>query len=293
MALQEKMQLCADATEAFLAEVLGTEDAHLTEIYAAMRYSVMAGGKRVRPFLVLESCRMLGGDLGSAMFYAGAIEMLHTYSLIHDDLPCMDNDDMRRGKPTNHKVFGEAMATLAGDGLLTGAFELLAAAPLPPENNLSAVKVLSAAAGAAGMVGGQAMDLAAEEETPSAEVYAKICALKTGALFRAAVLMGAAAAGVTPEDIRYQALLQYAECIGLAFQLTDDLLDKYGDEAELGKGLHRDEKEGKTTFLTYCDKETAKAQIKELTATAMNAIQCFEGSEMLLALAEYLQERTK
>ena len=207
-------------------------------LYDAMRYSLLAGGKRLRPVLVLEACRLCGGAVEDALPFAGAIEMVHTYSLIHDDLPCMDDDDLRRGRPTNHKVFGEANAVLAGDGLLTAAFETMLAPgqKLPPERVLGAAGILAQAAGGRGMVGGQVLDMAGEGRALGLTEVEELQRLKTGALIRAAVEMGCAVAGGAEEQ--REALCRYADCLGLAFQIQDDILDVVGDEATLGKA-HR------------------------------------------------------
>lgn len=293
MQVEEKLHRCADATEAFLKEYLTTEDTDLASLYEAMRYSVLAGGKRIRPFLVQETCRMLGGDLSVGMFYAAALECLHTYSLIHDDLPCMDNDDFRRGKPTNHKIYGEAVATLAGDALLTGAFELLSAAPATPEQNGYATAALATSAGAEGMIGGQIMDLAAEEKEIDFDTLVKLHTKKTGALFRAAVQLGAIAANVAPGEGAWDALSVYAGNLGLAFQVIDDILDAYGDPQAMGKATHSDSKDGKITFLSFYSREDAKAQVQMLTEHAVAAITEIPESETLVCLAQSLAERTR
>ena len=218
-------------------------------LYDAMRYSLLTGGKRLRPVLVLEACRLCGGAVEDALPFAGAIEMVHTYSLIHDDLPCMDDDDLRRGRPTNHKVFGEANAVLAGDGLLTAAFETMLAPgqKLPPERVLEAAGILARAAGGRGMVGGQVLDMAGEGRALGLTEVEELQRLKTGALIRAAVEMGCAVAGGAEEQ--REALCRYADCLGLAFQIQDDILDVVGDEATLGKPIGSDVRSDKTTFV--------------------------------------------
>ena len=218
-------------------------------LYDAMRYSLLAGGKRLRPVLLLEACRLCGGAVEDALPFAGAIEMVHTYSLIHDDLPCMDDDDLRRGRPTNHKVFGEANAVLAGDGLLTAAFETMLAPgqKLPPERVLAAAGILARAAGGRGMVGGQVLDMAGEGRALGLTEVEELQRLKTGALIRAAVEMGCAVAGGAEEQ--REALCRYADCLGLAFQIQDDILDVVGDEATLGKPIGSDVRSDKTTFV--------------------------------------------
>lgn len=292
MNIEERLLSSAEKVEHFLGQILTTDDKDLLSLYASMRYSTMAGGKRIRPFLTLSVAELFGGSVKDAIYFASAIEMVHTYSLIHDDLPAMDDDDLRRGKPTNHKVYGEATAILAGDALLTGAFEILCAASLPAETKLAAVRVLSEAAGAEGMVGGQIMDLANEENAPTFETLVKTHSLKTGAMILASVRLGLLAAGVTDENA-IRALCTYARHIGLAFQIIDDLLDVVGDEKELGKPIGSDKEEGKTTFLDFFGVEEARAYAEHLTESAKAAIAPYENSEMLSALADYLLARTK
>ena len=290
--LSERMEECKSAIEVFLGEFLSTTSPVLTELYASMRYSVMAGGKRLRPFLALESCRFCGGEPSSAMFYAAALEMVHTYSLIHDDLPSMDNDDMRRGKPTNHKVFGEALAILAGDGLLTAAFELIASAPLSAEQNARAVRILARAAGPDGMVGGQVMDIGNVTREKAFSDHVTLCAMKTGALFHAAVLLGAVAANLAENDALWQALSDYAEDLGLAFQVTDDLLDIYGNADEMGKNTGSDASMEKTTFLNFCTPDEARDLTELLLDRAEKSVSPFPRSETLCDLVRSLGERT-
>lgn len=292
MNIEERLLSSAEKVEHFLGQILTTDDKDLLSLYASMRYSTMAGGKRIRPFLTLSVAELFGGSVKDAIYFASAIEMVHTYSLIHDDLPAMDDDDLRRGKPTNHKVYGEATAILAGDALLTGAFEIICAASLPAETKLAAVRVLSEAAGAEGMVGGQIMDLANEENAPTFETLVKTHSLKTGAMILASVRLGLLAAGVTDENA-IRALCTYARHIGLAFQIIDDLLDVVGDEKELGKPIGSDKEEGKTTFLDFFGVEEARAYAEHLTESAKAAIAPYENSEMLSALADYLLARTK
>ena len=288
--MKDKLLASAGKVEHFLGQLLTTDDKDLLSLYASMRYSTLAGGKRIRPFLTLSCAEMFGARMQDAIYFASAVEMVHTYSLIHDDLPSMDNDDLRRGKPTNHKVYGEATATLAGDALLTGAFEILCAADLSAQLKLSAVRVLSQAAGAEGMVGGQIMDLASEENEPSFETLMKTHSLKTGAMITASVRLGLLAAGITDERIT-QDFCSYARCLGLAFQIVDDMLDVLGDEKELGKPIGSDAAAGKTTFMSFLAAEEAMAYAKQLTESAKAAIAEYDGSETLCALADYLLER--
>lgn len=292
MNIEERLLATAGKVEHFLGQILTTDDKDLLTLYASMRYSTLAGGKRIRPFLTLTVAEMFGASVKDAIYFASALEMVHTYSLIHDDLPSMDNDDLRRGKPTNHKVYGEATAILAGDALLTGAFEIICAADLPAESKIAAVRVLSEAAGAEGMVGGQIMDLAAEETAPSFETLVKTHSLKTGAMITAAARLGLLAAGVTDADAT-RAVCTYARHVGLAFQIIDDLLDVVGDEKELGKPIGSDAEEGKTTFLNFFTPDEAKAYAERLTESAKAALAPYENSEILAELADYLLARNK
>lgn len=290
--LEEKLEECVGKTEGFLARLFTTEDKDLLTLYASMRYSALAGGKRIRPFLVLSVAEMLGGAPEKAIYLAAALEMVHTYSLIHDDLPSMDNDDFRRGKLTNHKVYGEAVATLAGDALLTGAFELIAASGLSDRGVRRAVLTLAGAAGADGMVGGQVMDLAAEKKPADFETLIKTHSLKTGALMRASVMLGMIAA--ENEDTQTEeALISYAQYTGLVFQIVDDVLDVTGNAADLGKSTGKDKEEGKTTFLSFFTPEEAMEYAKRMNAAAKTALAPLPGSELLCLLADKLLTRQK
>ena len=264
------------------------------DLYDAMYYSLLAGGKRIRPVLLLECCRICGGDPAAALPFAGAIEMIHTYSLIHDDLPCMDDDDLRRGRPTNHKVYGEATAVLAGDALLTAAFEFMLdpAVKLPPERVLEAAGILARAAGGRGMVGGQVLDMAGEGHSLSLHEVEELQRLKTGALIAAAAEMGCVLAGGSPEH--RQAAVRYAQCLGLAFQIQDDILDVVGDEAMLGKPIGSDAKSEKNTFVTLKGLDCCRELVTKLTQEAVNALACFgaEG-DGLCQLATSLASREK
>ena len=262
-------------------------------LYDAMRYSLLAGGKRLRPVLTLEACFLCGGSVEAALPFAGAVEMVHTYSLIHDDLPCMDDDDLRRGRPTNHKVYGEATAVLAGDGLLTAAFEsmLVPGQALPPERIVLAAGILARAAGGEGMVGGQILDMAGEERSLALAEVEELQRLKTGALITAALEMGWAVAGGT--EAQREALRTYGARLGLAFQIQDDILDVVGDQAALGKPVGSDARSGKTTFVTLKGVDACRELVDRLSRQAAEALAPFgdEGAE-LGRLAASLAVRT-
>ena len=291
--LELLMHRAATVTEAALKKYY-TEDEDIRVLLDSERYSLFAGGKRIRPLLTLEFCRMFGGEEEAALPFACAVEMIHTYSLIHDDLPCMDNDDMRRGKPTNHKVFGEAIALLAGDALLTGAFEVAASnAAAGAETSAKAVAYLAGCAGRYGMIGGQVMDLEGEKKQLSPEELLKLHSLKTGALISAAAVLGALAAGVEFDDPRMEAVVTYAENIGLAFQIVDDILDCTGNAEELGKATGSDAANQKTTFMSFYSVKEAQFYAERLTEEAIRAIRTFEDSDALCTLARWLQNRRK
>jgi geranylgeranyl diphosphate synthase type II len=253
----------------------------------SMRYSLLAGGKRIRPVLTLAFSRLFGGEDEPALTAGISIEMVHTYSLIHDDLPCMDNDDLRRGKPTSHMVFGEAGAVLAGDALLTEAFSNLCRVNLPPERLIRLVEVLSECSGAEGMVGGQILDLDAELVPPDKDGVEKIQNLKTGALIRAACQMGVICADGDREAMH--AAAQFAEHLGRAFQIRDDLLDAEGSEEKLGKKTGMDG--NKTTFLSLFGAQWCRDEILRRTQSACFSIRSYSGSDYLCELAETLAVR--
>ncbi len=283
------MKNAAEATEKYMYDTFGQKDRDIDEVAEAMKYSLYAGGKRIRPYLVLAFCRLFGGSERAALPFAAAVEMIHTFSLIHDDLPCMDNDDMRRGKPTNHKVYGEATALLAGDALALKAFGVAASnKEVSPDTALRAVGALSFAAAEQGMVGGQIMDMYGENHALSLDKLEKLQGLKTGALICVSARLGALAAGITDSDERMRNALEYAKGIGLAFQITDDILDVEGDEALLGKPIGSDAENSKSTFLTHMTIDDAKDYARKLTNDAKSAIEEYEGSENLLSLADYL-----
>ncbi len=262
------------------------------DLYDAMNYSLLAGGKRLRPILTLECCRLCGGTDSAALSLACAVEMIHTYSLIHDDLPCMDNDELRRGKPTCHMAYGEATAVLAGDGLLTAAFEtaLGAGTYLPAQQVTAALEVLAAAAGPAGMVGGQALDMAGEGYALTLADVEELQKLKTGALISAAAEMGVIAAGGGEEE--RAAVRTYAQRLGLAFQIRDDMLDVLGDQDSLGKPIGSDANSEKTTFVTLKGLEECGRLVERLTDEAVSALGGFEEPWFLEELARSLVGRT-
>ena len=268
---------------------LFTGDVAYGWLYEAMRYAILGGGKRIRPVLTLEFARLGGIDWHLALPFGCALELVHNYSLIHDDLPCMDDDDLRRGKPTNHKVFGEGVAVLAGDALLTGAFEAAATnTEAGAETSAMAVAYLAGCAGRYGMIGGQIMDITGEARRLTQDEILRLQSLKTGALISAASVMGALAAGVRMDHPAMEHVVKYAENIGLVFQIVDDLLDVRGNEAMLGKHVHVDGEHHKNTFLSFCSPEEAEFYAERLTADACGAIRRYPGSEVLIALAEWL-----
>lgn len=284
----------AELTEKALAEIMCGNDEDYGLVFDAQRYSLLGGGKRVRPFLVNESCRMLGGNIDASMPLACAVEMIHCYSLIHDDLPCMDDDDIRRGKPSNHRAFGYANALLAGDALLTGAFGVIAKAKaLDAEARIEAVRILSEYAGESGMIGGQIMDLAGETQNLEFEKLIKLHSLKTAALIQCSVKLGCLAAGYGADSEQAQTLAKYAQNVGIAFQVIDDVLDATADEKELGKPVGSDMGHNKTTFLTYYDAQAAREYAEKLTGEAVTAISSMENSELLTDFACYLLQREK
>ena len=261
-----------------------------TRLFDAMEYSLLAGGKRLRPIFVLDFCRMCGGDWKKAVPFAAALEMIHTYSLIHDDLPCMDNDDFRRGRPTNHKVFGETMAILAGDALLTDAFLLASGTELPnPENMGLAIGVLAQSAGSLGMVGGQVLDIMSEQRELNEQEVIDIQTRKTGALINAACVLGTIAGGGSEEQIA--AAAGFAGALGLAFQIRDDMLDVEGDAALLGKAVGADAAHEKATFPALVGMDACRERVRTLTEGAVAALSAFEGAEFLEELAVDLAQR--
>lgn len=286
--LKQRQKLVEDALDRSLPIVAPEK------IYEAMRYSLLAGGKRLRPILCLAACELLGGTLEAAMPTACALEMIHTMSLIHDDLPSMDNDDYRRGKLTNHKVYGEDIAILAGDGLLAYAFEYVAVQTqnVPTERILQVVARLGKAVGAAGLVGGQTIDLESEGKTDiSLETLNFIHSHKTGALLEACVVSGAILAGATSEDL--QKLSIYAKNIGLAFQIVDDILDVTASTEELGKTAGKDLQAQKSTYPSLLGLEESQRHADGLIETAISALAPYgERATPLIAIAGYISSRT-
>mgnify|MGYP005760464191 CR=1 FL=1 len=288
-------QLRYDSYRAAVDDYLGglfadAKDKPYRRLQEAMRYSLLSGGKRVRPVMTLAFCDMLGGQWREALPFACALELVHTYSLIHDDLPCMDDDDLRRGRPTCHKVYGETMAVLAGDALQGEAFGLIAAAPaMTAQQRIDAVAVLSAACGGGGMVAGQVLDVdhLAQGETDLRLLHR----LKTGAMLQAAAELGCVAAGAD-YGLRQRAR-DYGCHIGLAFQVRDDVLDVVADQEELGKPIGSDRAEGKRTFVDLLGLEACQALVAEETAKAKAALADLPDSGFLLNLADHLAERRK
>lgn len=282
----------AEKVEARLNDLLPAEDIPPTTIHKAMRYSVFAGGKRIRPLLCLEAARACGADPQVALNAACALETLHTYTLIHDDLPCMDNDDLRRGRPTSHKVFGEGIAVLAGDALLTEAFAMLAKVPANERYDVKDyVAELAYRSGSINLVGGQVLDLEGEGRELTLDELRAIHLGKTSALIMAAVRLGGMAAGCTQEQL--DALTSYGGDLGLAFQIIDDILDVTSSPDVLGKSIGKDAKERKATYPAIVGMDKARAEARELTASARAALQVFSERrrETLLAINDYLLKR--
>jgi geranylgeranyl diphosphate synthase type II len=265
------------------------QDEPQTRLYDAISYSLLAGGKRLRPILAFEFCRLCGREWQAAAPFAAAVEMIHTYSLIHDDLPCMDNDDFRRGRPTNHKVYGEAMAVLSGDALLTDAFCAAAMAKLPnPADMATAIGVLSECAGSHGMVGGQVLDIMSEERLLSEQEVLDIQSRKTGALIKAACLLGVLAG--QGSNAQFKAAADFAQHLGLAFQIRDDMLDVIGNAEELGKAVGVDTV--KNTFVQLYGLEKCDAIVHAHTDEAKGALNVFADPLFMLELADTLVGRT-
>lgn len=278
--------------ESELERELNLENALDKTLAESMRYSLMAGGKRLRPVLLMEAAEAVGGRGEDYIHAACALEMIHTYSLIHDDLPAMDNDDYRRGKLTNHKVYGAGIATLAGDALLTLAFEVILRQKADSETLCRVIREISQAAGPDGMVGGQAIDMESEGKSITMDELRKMHMGKTGALFRAAIRSGAILAGAGETELN--ALTRYAEAFGLAFQITDDILDVIGDENEIGKPVGSDERNHKSTYVTLTSLEKARQLAKDAVDEAVLALEPFGDKAWFLKdLVEFLISRKK
>jgi len=278
-----------------LDDMLPREDNAPVILHQAMRYSVFAGGKRIRPILAMAAAEVVGGQVETVLPLAVSLECIHTYSLIHDDLPAMDDDDLRRGKPTAHKVFGEAVAILAGDALLTFAFEVLTSAETVrvhrPDRLMVVIGELASAAGSRSLIAGQVMDIVSEGKTVDAGTVEQIVRDKTAALIRASLSCGARLAGGTAEEI--QILGRFGEHIGKVFQIRDDLLDLEGDPEKLGKTVRKDQQRGKATYPMLLGRNGARELLSDLVASALQAIQPLgEKADILNSLAEYLGRRT-
>lgn len=290
MHFDEQLSRLTKQAEGYLQACFVYPDEPQQRLFEAMRYSLLAGGKRLRMILCMEFCRICGGNVDKAMPFAAAVEMVHTYSLIHDDLPCMDNDDYRRGKPTNHKVYGEALACLAGDALLTAAFTALAASKLPPAQIVQAVGILSECAGELGMVGGQVLDMDAEHRELTRQEVLEIQTRKTGRLISAACCLGVTAAGGKTKQLESAA--QYANLLGLAFQIQDDILDVVGDDKKLGKATGVDG--NKNTFVRLYGLEECHKMVDTYTRQAVDVLHTFgEDADFLCRLAERLAKRDR
>ena len=291
MSFKEILKKDLELIEVELKKYLAVKDMYIPKLFESMEYTTMAGGKRIRAFLVTMFARLSGGNVEAALPFACAVEMIHAYSLIHDDLPCMDDDDMRRGKPSNHIVYGEAQALLAGDALLTLAFETVLSAPeISGEIKARAGLELAKAAGCSGMVAGQVMDLANEGKAVDLNDVKATDKRKTGELIRVSALLGCIAAGADEEKIK--AAEKYCENIGLAFQIVDDILDVTSDEKTLGKPVGSDSENEKSTYVSLLGLDESSRYASELTVKAKEALDIFgsEG-EFLLELADRLSGR--
>lgn len=287
--LESYSALVEPALEAALPRPVG----QLARLHESMRYSVMSGGKRIRPAFCLAACEAVGGLPEAAVPAAVALEFVHSYSLIHDDLPCMDDDDLRRGRPTNHRVYGDAMAVLAGDALLTRAFGVLAESELDESRRIRQISVLAAAAGSRGMVGGQALDLDAEgSEDVDLPTLQYIHTHKTGALFAASCRLGALAGGAEDEDV--DRVGRFGALVGLAFQIADDLLDETAESSHLGKASKKDRVRGKATYPRLLGLDESRQRMEELDGKAEEIVDGYgTRAQKLLRLARFVVRRTK
>ena len=292
MNYEERYRAYLDLIEPALKSCFGVERGYdFDGLLDAMDYSLTAGGKRIRPVLTLEFARLNGLEPERALPIACAVEMLHTYSLIHDDLPCMDNDDLRRGKPTNHKVFGESTAVLAGDALQAEAFGTILRSPLPIEARANCAEILAGAAGIDGICGGQYMDLSAEGHALSAEELSSLQGRKTGALLAGACMLGAAAAMADEKTVETAG--RYGAQLGAAFQIRDDMLDVTSTEAELGKPIGSDKRDRKSTFMSLYGEEKCAKMVREITEAACATVKDIDADGFLTALAKNLEARRK
>ncbi len=295
MNLEEYLGLRRKLVDSALDAMLPSEDNEPAILHEAMRYSVFAGGKRIRPVLAMAAAEAVGGEATDVLPLAVSLECIHTYSLVHDDLPAMDDDDLRRGKPTAHKVFGEAVAILAGDALLTFGLGVLASPEVmriyPPERLLRVISELCTAAGPSRLIAGQVMDLMNEGKDVAPEVVEAIVANKTGALIRASLLCGAILAGGTPEEA--QMLGKFGELLGVVFQIRDDLLDIEGDPVKMGKAVRKDQGRGKATFPRLLGLQKATGIMQSVTTTALETIKPLgDKAEPLITVGNYIGKRT-
>ena len=289
MKFEEQTRVYREMIENYLASIYAPfESEPQKPIFEAANYSLLAGGKRLRPILALEFCRVCGGEPEKALPFGAAVEMIHTYSLIHDDLPCMDNDDYRRGRLTNHKVYGEGMAVLAGDALLTDAFSVATRAKLPEPGKIGeAIGILSECAGSLGMIGGQVLDIMSEKRQCTKQEVLDIQSRKTGKLIIAPCVLGVIAGGGT--EAQKEAAARFAALLGLAFQIRDDMLDVIGSQAELGKATGMDA--DKNTFVRLYGLDKCGELVERYTQEAIAALDAFEEKDYLVALAKSLTDR--
>ena len=291
MKLKEYFNLSKGIVEAKLESLIENQ-AEIPIIYDAMRYSLLAGGKRLRPIMAIMACDLFDGDVNEVLPFACSIEMIHTYSLIHDDLPAMDNDDYRRGKLTNHKVFGEGFAILAGDALLNKAFEIMHQALVlnPKLGNIKAAAYISKASGTQGMIGGQCIDLHYESKSINLDILNAMHDKKTGAMIKAPLVAGSLISGASEEDV--QRMEKFGQLIGLAFQISDDILDVEGSTEKLGKKTGSDANNNKSTFVSYYGTQKSKEIAKELIKEAQDIISIYGDKGLLLKeLSNYIIER--
>lgn len=288
--MKEQLRKYVERAESALQMYMVKYDNPQKIIYEAMAYSLFAGGKRLRPVIMLAVCDMCGGNSEDILPFTAAMEMIHTYSLIHDDLPAMDNDDLRRGMMTNHIKFGESTAILAGDALLNRAFEVMSDSKLDAEKTLRIIHTIAVSSGTEGMIGGQIVDIESENKTIGIDELRYIHSLKTGAIIRSSAVAGAIGAGADEEKIK--AVDEFALNLGIAFQIRDDILDVAGDEKTLGKPIGSDAQNNKTTYVSIYGTEKAEQLVKQYSENAKNALVVFgEKNKFLLQLTDYLAGR--